>query len=529
MSVITDNKSKTALKFLMVAGLFLVLLPFFVSIRDVSGWEGNLFEALMTDRVRSSIYGSLLLAFSTGIAGGLIGVPAAYFLSRYELPFSKVWVVVFTLPLVMPSYISAYSYLAALGKMGFFEELFGFAFPIAMKETLFGSWLSMTMVNFPFVFLMTYAALLNLPASIEESALTLGFSKRQIFFKIIFPNIKVPVISGMLLIALYSLSDFGTPAIMNYRTLTFEIFKYWDIGRFSHSSLYALVLILLAFIILGAEGLINRNSHFQLKNKNCKPVRKERLSLKGTSAVLAFLFSIFSVSILLPVFNVLYWALQGREKFAVSNYLGPATYNSVVLALLTAGFALFFAFPFAWLAVREKGKLAYVADRVSFLGNMLPGVVIALALVSFFVSFRIGNFTIYHTLAMPVFGCAIRFLPQAVSSLKTSLVQINPSLEEAAVSLGKSPWQAFKSVTLPLIKPGTLAAFALVFITTIKELPITLMLSPPGKRYLTQNIWDFIDEAEYSRVAVPAMMLLIISSLTLFFTLKQNKRRVNAE
>ena len=87
-----------------------------------------------------------------------------------------------------------------------------------MKENLFGSWLSMTMVNFPFIFLMTYAALLNLPASIEESALTLGFSKRHVFFKIILPNIKVPVISSMLLIALYSLSDFGTPAIMNYRT-----------------------------------------------------------------------------------------------------------------------------------------------------------------------------------------------------------------------------------------------------------------------------------------------------------------------
>ena len=158
---------------------------------------------------------------------------------------------------------------------------------------------------------------------------------------------------------------------------------------------------------------------------------------------------------------------------------------------------------------------------------MLPGVVIALALVSFFVSFRINGFTLYHTLAMPVLGCAIRFLPQAVNSLKTSLAQINPSLEEAAVSLGRTPFQAFKSVTLPLIKPGALAAFALVFITTIKELPITLMLSP-GERYLTQNIWDFIDEAEYSRVAVPALMLLIISSLSLFFILKQNKRRVNA-
>ena len=512
----------------MVAGLFLVLLPFFVSIRDVSGWEGNLFEALTTERIRSSVYGSLLLAFSTAIAGALIGVPAAYFLARYKVPLSGLWVILFTLPLVMPSYISSYSYLAALGRMGFFEDIFGMPFPIEVKGVLFGSWLSMTMVNFPFVFLMTYAALLNLPASIEESALSLGFSKRQVFFKIILPNIKIPVFSGMLMIALYSLSDFGTPAIMNYRTLTFEIFKYWDIGRFSHSSLYALVLITLAFLILFAEGIINRKSHYELKNKNCKPVSREKLSSGGVTGVLSFFITIVFIAILLPVITIIYWAMQGHEKFSVSDRLKEATGHSLTLALLTAVFALFFAFPFAWLAIREKGKFAIVADKVSFLGNMLPGVVIALALVSFFVSFRINGFTLYHTLAMPVLGCAIRFLPQAVNSLKTSLAQINPSLEEAAVSLGRTPFQAFKSVTLPLIKPGALAAFALVFITTIKELPITLMLSPPGERYLTQNIWDFIDEAEYSRVAVPALMLLIISSLSLFFILKQNKRRVNA-
>ena len=513
----------------MVAGLFLVLLPFFISVRDVINWQGSVFDALWTKRVGTAITGSLLLAFCTALTGALIGVPAAYFLARYKLPFSKLWVVLFTLPLVIPSYISAYSYLAALGNFGFFQNIFGFQFPIALTENLFGSWLSMTMVNFPFVFLMTYSALLNLPASLEESALSLGFTKRQIFFKVILPNIKVPIISGMLLMGLYSLSDFGTPAIMNYRTLTFEIFKFWDTGRIAQSSIFALLLIFIAFMILFSESLLNRKSHFTLKNKNCKPVQKESLTVKSTFAVLSFFGSIAFIAIALPVITILYWALQGREKFQISDTLTSATMNSVTLALITAAFTLVFAFPFAWLAIREKGILSYVADKVSFFGNMIPGVVIALALVSFFVSFRIGDFSLYHTLAMPVLGCAIRFLPQAVSSLKTSLVQLNSSLEEAAVSLGKTPLKAFNSVTLPLIKPGALSAFALVFITTIKELPITLMLSPPGKRYMTQNIWDYIDEAEYSRVAVPALMLLIISSLSLFFILKQNKRRTNAE
>jgi iron(III) transport system permease protein len=495
-----------------------------VSIRDVVNWDGDLDELLFNRRVGDAVCGSLLLAFSTGICGALIGVPAAYFLARYRLPMQKLWIVVLTLPLVFPSYISAYSYLAAFGRMGFFQDIFGTAFPLKVRGSLFGAWLSMVMVNFPFVFLMTYSSLQNLPASIEESALSLGCSRRQVFFKVILPNLKVPVVSGMLIIALYSLSDFGTPAIMNYRTLTFEIFKFWDTGRLPQASAFALVLILLAFAILVLEGVINRRSHFLINNKNCRTAPRSELPAGAKTLVMLFFSMVCFTSLLLPLGTILYWAAKGRDSFHFDERLQAAVGNSLTLAVLTALCCLLFALPFAWFAGREKGPLAVAADKTSFIGNMLPGVVIALAMVSFFIHFQIGELTIYHSLAMPVLGCSLRFLPQAVSALKSSLVQINPRLEEAAINLGHSPLQALKAVTVPLIRPGILSALTLVFITTIKELPITYMLSPPGKRYLTQEIWDYVDDAEYSQVAVPALFLLTISALSLFFTLKQNKK-----
>ena len=486
-------------------------------------------DALWTDRVGRSLSGSLLLAFTTAIGGAAIGVPAAYFLSRYKIPFSKVWVILFTLPLVIPSYISAYSYLAALGKYGFFEELFGVPFFFQVRGSLFGAWISMVMVNFPFVFLLTYSALINLPASIEESAQTLGLNRRQVFFRVVLPNIKIPIISGMLLIALYSLSDFGTPALMNYKTLTFELYRFWDTGRLNQSSIFCLLLMLIAFMILFSESLINRKSHYSLNNRNCRAAEKSELSLKVKGGILTFFTSVVFIAIILPFATIIYWTMQGREKFLLPENLSEIAGNSLVLAGLTAAFALIFALPFSWFSVREKGAFSVAADKISFLGNMIPGAVIALALVGFFVSFRIGEFTLYQTLAMPVLGCTIRFLPQAVSALKTTLVQINPNLEEASMTLGKSPGNTFAKVTLPLMKNGIVSAVALVFILTIKELPITLMLSPPGKTYLTGKIWDYMDDAEYSRVAVPALSLLIISVISLFFILKQNKRRTNAK
>lgn len=496
--------------------------------RDVALWEGSILDALWTERVGKSVAGSLLLAFTTAIGGALIGVPAAYFLARYKLPFSKVWVILFTLPLVFPSYISAYSYLAAFDQYGFYENIFGVPFFLQVRESLFGAWISMTMVNFPFVFLLTYSALINLPGSIEESAQTLGLNRKQIFFRVILPNIKIPIISGMLLIALYSLSDFGTPALMNYKTLTFELYRFWDTGRLSQSSIFCLLLMFIAFVILISESLINRRSHYSLNNKSCRPAAKSGLSLKGKVGVLSFFSSVIFIAILLPFLTIIYWTLQGREKFLLPDNLGDIATNSLVLAGLTAAFALFFALPFSWFAAREKGAFSFAADKISFIGNMIPGAVIALALIGFFVSFRIGEFTLYQTIAMPVLGCTIRFLPQAVSALKTTLVQINPNLEEASMTLGESPGSTFRKVTFPLMSNGMLSAIALVFILTIKELPITLMLSPLGKTYLTGAIWDFIDEAEYSRVAVPALSLLIISAVSLFFILKQNKSRMNA-
>ena len=385
------------------------------------------------------------------------------------------------------------------------------------------------MVNFPFVFLLTYSALINLPGSIEESALTLGLNKRQVFFRVILPNIKIPIISGMLLIALYSLSDFGTPALMNYKTLTFELYRFWDTGRLNQSSIFCLLLMLIAFLILFLESVINRKSHYSLKNKTCRSAEKAELSLTAKSGILTYFSIIVFIAIVLPFATIIYWTMQGREKFLLPENLGEIATNSLVLAGLTAAFALLFALPFSWFAIREKGVFSYAADKISFLGNMIPGAVIALALIGFFVSFRIGEFTLYQTLAMPVLGCTIRFLPQAVSALKTALAQINPNLEEASMTLGESPGKTFGKVTMPLLGSGIVSAVALVFILTIKELPITLMLSPPGKTYLTGKIWDFMDDAEYSRVAVPALSLLIISVISLFFILKQNKRRTNAK
>ena len=521
------TKANLSFKFIIAVIALLMLLPLYVSLKDVFNAQNNLSSLLNTRGLGHTIGRSLLLAFCTGLGGMIIAVPQAFFLARYKVPGKRLWLILFVLPLVIPSYISAYSYLAAFGHMGFFEQVFGIPFPLEMRNSLFGTWISMMLVNCPFIFLMTYAALLRQSSSIEESAIMLGCSPTNVFFKVTLPNLKIPIASGTLLVCLYTLSDFGTPAILNYKTLTFHIFQYLDLGRFDRASFFALVLIILAFIFLATESFINRRPNSILDNKSkSSPLIHQTSPIQKVLILSFFSFTTF-IALIVPFSTIIYWFLKGRANLSITKELSQASGNSLLLALLTAILASLFALPIAWSALRHKGFFAKFSDRISFVGNMFPGLVIALAFVSFFASIKIFGFSLYQTLWLPILGCTIRFLPQAVSSIKTSLAQLNPKLEEASMLLGNTKSQTARQIIEPLIRPGLLSGFALVFISTLKELPITLVLAQPGKTYLTQRIWDLVDEAEYSLVAAPALLLLGISCISLYFILNKESSLKN--
>jgi iron(III) transport system permease protein len=168
--------------------------------------------------------------------------------------------------------------------------------------------------------------------------------------------------------------------------------------------------------------------------------------------------------------------------------------------------------PVAVLVVRRPSRLSRAIERLTYVSFALPGIVVALALVFFGIQYA-NSF--YQTVPMMLLAYLVLFLPQAVGAQRTSLLQISPGLEEAARSLGKRPAAVFRRVTFPLAVPGVLAGGALVFLTCMKELPATLILSPLGFATLSTQIWSNINEAFFARAAAPALLLLLLSSLPL--------------
>ena len=193
----------------------------------------------------------------------------------------------------------------------------------------------------------------------------------------------------------------------------------------------------------------------------------------------------------------------------------------MLAASLAALVTIALAFPVVFLAVRYPSRLTSLIERATYVGYALPGIVVALALV-----FWGANYLpwAYQTLGLLILAYAVRFLPQAIGSLRTSLLQINPRLEEAGRSLGQPAWRVVLSVTLPLLRPGIISGAALVFLSTLKELPATLLLGPTGFHTLATDIWNNTAELRFSQTALPALLLMVAAGASLALLLANERK-----
>lgn len=236
---------------------------------------------------------------------------------------------------------------------------------------------------------------------------------------------------------------------------------------------------------------------------------------------LIFCTIIVLLALVLPVGVSLFWLIRGLVHGEAFILRWEAAFNSFYAASITALVGIIVALPVAILSVRYKSRLSSFLEKVTYAGYALPGIVVALSLVFFGANYA-GP--LYQTMSLLVFAYIILFLPQAMGALRSSLLQLGPNIEDAGLTMGVSRLKILWSVTIPLIKPGILTGAALIFLTTMKELPATLLLSPIGFRSLTTEIWNATTEAFYTRAAVPALLLVIISSFSLWILFSQEER-----
>ena len=500
-----------------------ILLPILYLIVRVANADTPAWALLLRAGNLETLSRSVLLAASVTALSALIAVPLAWLTTRTDLPYRRVWTILSALPLVIPSYVGAYLFVSALGPRGVLQSWLEGLWGIERLPSIYGfpgALLVLTLMSYPYTLLSVRAALLGMDPAQEEAARSLGQGPFQTFRRITLPQLRPGLVAGSLLVALYVLRDFGAVSIMRYTTFTRAIYvQYRSLFDRSGAAALSLALIALTIVILFLEVRSRRDKdRFYSSTTPNRPPNIISLG-RWRWPALIFCGAVVGLALVIPAAVLGFWLARGVEAGQPIASQWPALKNSLIAAGLAALVTLIASIPVTVLRVRRSGRWTILIERLTYVGFALPGVVIALALVFFGANYAP---VLYQTLPLLIFAYVVLFLPQAVGSLEASLVQLHPNLEEAGRSLGKQPLKVFARITLPLVRPGLGAGAALVFLTTMKELPATLILGPFGFKTLATSVWSAVSEALFAQAAAPALLLIIVSSIPMaFLTLRK--------
>jgi iron(III) transport system permease protein len=483
---------------LVAAGVALLPLAYLL-VRALDGGLGEFVETLWRERTLRLTLRSLGLAMTVTTACLVIGITLAWLTTRARLPGRAAWTVVVALPLAVPSYVAAYTWLAA--------------FPTI--PPFVGSVLVLTLCCYPYVLLPVAAMLLRSDPALEEVARSLGRGRVATFLSVTLRQVRPAAAVGALLVALYVLSDFGAVAILRYDVFTRVIYTSYR-SSFDGTAAAALGLVLVAITsaIVWAEGRSRgRASQARVGSGAPRRLRTVALGRSGTAAGLGFVIVVAGLALGFPLGSLTYWLVQGGTAELDLAALGGAAASTIAVSALGALLTTVLAIPVGVLAARYRMRNVRAIEQASYAGHALPGIVVALSLVFFGVRYA---YPIYQRTPLLVLAYAVLFLPAAVGAVRASVAQSPPMLEEVARSLGRSPGRVLRDVTLPLAGPGVAAGAALVFLTCMKELPATLLLRPTGLETLATELWAETEVAAYAAAAPYATLLVLLAALPTF-------------
>lgn len=482
------------------------------------GWSGFL-EVLWRPRTLTLFLNTLKLAGGVLLLTTCIAFPLAWLTTRTTLAHSRVVTIFGVLPLAIPGYIMAWALLSLGGDYGIVTRLTGWDFPRFRGYA--GALLAIGLYAFPYLYLNLRAALLGMDPAQEDAARSLGYSPWQVFFHVILPQCRPAYLAGCLIIILYVLGDFGTVTLMNYPTFSQAIFVQYNslMDTRTASGLALLLIVLTAFLLWVEIRLVGKAALFKVGSGTRRPAQLFLLGWKWILIVPFFLL-IFVSTLGAPIGVMVFWLLEFQPEGEMA-LVWRGLRDSFSVAIPTALLAGAAALPIAYLGVRYPSRMSRLLERIAYFGYALPP--LALALAAAFLGLYLFPW-LDQTLVLLIIVCALYFLAECIGPVRSSLLQASPRIEEAARSLGCNPFSAFWRATFPLLGKGLFAGVAFVFLSVMKELPITFILSPWGFSPLAVNIWDRSNEALYAEAAPHALALLLFSFLFVGFLIIRERR-----
>lgn len=453
------------------------------------------------------LWNTIALLLGVCLGTGVLGVGLAVLVSRTTLPLPRLWIVLFTLPLGVPSFVSSYAWVA-FSYTAFPEGnlLFGYRGALAI----------LTLTLFPYVFLPTLAALRRLDPAQEEAARALGHGPVHAFLRVTLPQLRPAILIGLLINALHILAEYGALQMLNYPTLTTTIVQRATVlGEPESARALAVVLALGAILVLLVERMLRgRARPVHVGSGTPRPPMHWRLA-RTRPLWLALCLLVVLAALAVPLGVTIAGMarqLMGEGAGIDLPRLWTASANTALWAGSAAILATVCALPVTMLAVRHPGRLSLLIERSTWVAHALPGVIMALALVYISVNWL---YPLYQTSALLVIAYVVMYLPLAVGSQRVGVAQASRQLDEISHSLGRGALATFRRVTLPLALPAIGVGALLVALDAGKELTTTLLMHPTGEHSLATALWATTDGEvlDFTAAAPYGLALLLIGAL----------------
>ncbi|MFE6646711.1 ABC transporter permease [Nocardioides sp. NPDC057772] len=451
------------------------------------------YDFLVRPRIGELLWNTGRLVVAGVLLSVVFGVCGAWVVERTSLPLAGWWHGALCAPLAIPAFVNGYAWVATTHAV----------------QSYPGTVLVVSLSYYPLVYLPTVAALRRLDPSLEEVAAALGRGPREIFWRVVLPTLAPAVLGGALLVGLHLLAEYGALQLLNYPTLTTAILQqYGTAFNGPAATLLASVLLLACLGLLALEMLARGPAHrARVGSGTARPAPRTRLG-RWTAPVVVALGFFVALTVGLPAASLVRWLVRGASAELDLARMLPAVGTSIALAAVAGLVATAAALPVVWEAVRHRTSWSLGVERAAYATSALPGVVVALALVTVAIGWLPG---VYQTLPLLVAAYVILFLPRALVAVRGVLELVPPRLEEVALSLGQSRAGAMRRVTLPLLLPGLATATALVALAVSTELTATLLLAPIGTTTLATEFWSEASAVAYGAAAPYALALVLLA------------------
>lgn len=495
-----------------IAGLLLGVSPVAYVVLQWLYPEPEIFSHFATYRLSLTAGNTLILMALVALFSALMGAGSAFILHYYPPYLPGAFRLLHLLPLSLPAYVSAFVYLGLMrGGFGGSVALIG--------QQMLGAWaapvgasLVLSLCFYPYVFLMTYQSLRRGSRDLFEAGLSLGRGFGEFVMRVLLPRSWPWIFGGILLVLMEVLADFGAVSVLGVDTLTTEVYKAWHgFFSFAGAAQIATLPLVLVVLLLALDGWLHkRRSQQDLLQSYEREVLPRSLRRRSRVISTALLGALAFFSVGLPIFQLFLWVASSPEAlYQKSNWFG--FFQSLTIGVLAGALVVFLVLALT-LAHRYTGSRALAfMDKIASLCYALPGPVLALGLLGCVHFLNLSSIGAY----LLVLGLALRFLVVGGQPIRGDFLKLPKAFDEVAESLGQPRKKVMGKIYAPVIRSGVVMGFLVASIESFKEMPLTLMLRPFGWEPLSVQIFSLTTEGEYERAALPALLLVVLSVVSL--------------